>query len=539
MRYIVLTVFLFCFIGSNSQVVQDDFEGGGTISTWFGDDCSINTAASNPYSQGINTSATVLAYDDTGGQFANVRFDVNTNFDLATNNTFSLKIYVPSNGITGSQPNQVSLKLQNGTLAQPWITQTEIIKSIELDQWQEVTFNFESDSYINLDAGSPPPIQRTDLNRVVIQINGENNNDQVLAYVDDIDYFNTEPVDVEDPVYDTLVWSDEFDGTGPIDSSKWFHQTQIPAGGNWFNGELQHYTDRTDNAFLSGGFLNIVAKKETYSDQGYTKDYTSARLNSKFAFTHGRVEVRAKLPIGVGTWPAIWTLGKNINEAGAYWETQGYGTTTWPACGEIDIMEHWGNNQNFVQSATHTPSSFGNTINKGGQTISTVSSDFHVYTLVWSPERMVFSVDGVEHYVYNPEFKNASTWPFEADQYLLLNIAIEPSVTPSFTESAMQVDYIRVYQESQLSVPETSNGLDFTFSPNPVKDQLQLSFSSLISSSVELQVYDLNGRSVLTKVVAPINGTATIKMSSLTPGFYICEVSSREGLVERFKFIKE
>ena len=191
--------------------------------------------------------------------------------------------------------------------------------------------------------------------------------------------------------------------------------------------------------------MHLVAKKETYTDQGHTKQYTSARLNSKIAFTYGKVEVRAILPTGVGTWPAIWMLGKNISEAGAYWQTQGYGTVSWPACGEIDIMEHWGTNQNFVQSAMHTPSSHGGTVNHGGQTIPTASTAYHVYSLEWYPTKMVFKVDGVHHYTYQPEVRNASTWPFNADQYILLNTAIQPSIPGSFTESDMIIDYVRVY----------------------------------------------------------------------------------------------
>ena len=180
-----------------------------------------------------------------------------------------------------------------------------------------------------------------------------------------------------------LVWSDEFDVDGAIDNSKWYHQTFMPNGWGWYNGELQHYTDRTDNSYVQDGNLHIVAKSETYTDpvQGITKEYTSARLNSKFAFTYGRVEARAKLPFGIGTWPAIWTLGKNINETGAYWQTQGYGTTNWPACGEIDIMEHWGTNQNYVKCALHTPSSNGNTVNQAGIMVEDVENTFHLYAM--------------------------------------------------------------------------------------------------------------------------------------------------------------
>jgi beta-glucanase (GH16 family) len=247
--------------------------------------------------------------------------------------------------------------------------------------------------------------------------------------------------------FDKLVWSDEFNKDGPVNPEKWFHQTQLPAGGDWYGGLINHYTDRIENSYVEDGFLNIVAKKEIFSDQGEIKEYTSARLNSKFAFTYGRVEVRAKLPIGVGTWPAIWTLSKNIDEPGAYWQQQGFGTTYWPVCGEIDILEHWGKKQNFIQSAVHTAASAGDdVVNLGGKVLENVSNEFHTYGLEWYEDNMVFSVDGVKYYTYKPKIMDASTWPFNTDQYLLLNIAIEPDIDENFKESKMVVDYIRVYQ---------------------------------------------------------------------------------------------
>ena len=254
-----------------------------------------------------------------------------------------------------------------------------------------------------------------------------------------------------------LVWSDEFNVDGTVDNSKWFHQTYVPNGWGWFNGELQHYTDRTDNSYVQNGNLHIVAKSETYTDpvQGITKNYTSARLNSKFAFTYGRVEARAKLPNGIGTWPAIWMLGKNINETGAYWQTQGFGTTNWPDCGEIDIMEHWGSNQNYIQSALHTPSSNGNTINHGGLMANDVSNNFHLYAMEWYADKIVFSLDGVEYYTYAPNPQNMSTWPFIDDQYILLNIAIASNIDPLFNQSDMVLDFVRVYQQNSTSSSAT------------------------------------------------------------------------------------
>lgn len=453
MRSFLTAAVLLCGLALHAQTtfVQDDFEGGPSISTWFGDDCGMNTAAANPSPSANNPSATCLGYFDVGGQYANVRFEVAQPFDLSAGAEFRLKIYVPSASVVGSQPNQVSLKLQDGTLGMPWVTQCEIIKPIVLDAWQTVTFDFASDPWINLDPASPDPTSRTDFNRVVIQVNGENNVDGVTAYIDDV-FFDASYVPPV-PVYDNLVWNDEFDTDGPVDASKWFAQTQLPAGGSWFNGEIQHYTDRTDNAYVDDGTLKVVAKKETYTDQGFTKTHTSARLNSKFAFTYGRVEVRAKLPSGVGTWPAIWMLGQNITEAGAYWETQGFGTTGWPACGEIDIMEHWGDNPTYVSSATHTPSSFGATVNVGGTFIPTALSEFHVYGLTWTPDKLEFDVDGVVHYTYAPESLDADTWPFDAPQYLLLNVAVLPFIDPAITEAPMEIDYVRVYQESPCPVP--------------------------------------------------------------------------------------
>ena len=247
--------------------------------------------------------------------------------------------------------------------------------------------------------------------------------------------------------FDSLVWSDEFNGEGPLDTTKWFHQTQLPEGGVWFGGLLNHYTNRTENSFQKDGYMNLVAKREKFKDQGEKKRYTSARLNSKFAFTYGRVEVSAQMPEGYGTWPAIWMLNTNISEAGAYWERQGLGTTSWPHCGEIDILEYWGRAQDHVQSAVHTTSSYGGEVkNLGGKMIQNASTGFHLYGLEWTAEKMIFTVDDEVLYVYQPEVQDETTWPFDSDFYFIFNIAIEASIDKAFQESAMLVDYIRVYQ---------------------------------------------------------------------------------------------
>jgi beta-glucanase (GH16 family) len=539
MKYLFLIFFSAITLFANGQTVEDDFEGNGTISNWATDESEMNTSYTNPYKESINTSNTVLEYKDNGGQYANIFFDVSNTFDLSTNHTFTLKIYVPSASITENENNQISLKLQDNTLGDQWTTQSEIIKPIVLDEWQIIAFDFKNDPFLNYNDNSPDPINRTDFNRVLIQINDENNNARVTAYIDDFLYdgiiTDSNDNDVEDPIFDNLVWSDEFNGTGTIDTNKWFHQTELPSGGSWYNSEVQHYTNREENSFVENGNLHIVAKKETFTDQGYTKQYTSARLNSKYAFTYGKVQVRAKLPTGSGTWPAIWMLGKNITEPGGYW-TNSHGTTPWPACGEIDIMEHWGNNQNYVSSAMHTTSSSGGTINHGGQIIPTASSAFHLYELIWTSEKMVFSVDGIVHYTYNPETKNSSTWPYDSEQYFLLNIAIQQGGTQaSYTESTMEIDYVRVYQEATASVSEINNLLNVKLFPNPVNDKLNIQFSSGLGE-IKGTIYSLTGQRI--QVFIQNSLKKTIEISNLSDGIYFLKLETEKGIYTH-KIIKK
>lgn len=238
---------------------------------------------------------------------------------------------------------------------------------------------------------------------------------------------------VEEITGEQLVWFDEFDTAGAPDPSKWTYDI---GGSGWGNGEYQYYTSRPENVIVQDGLLKIMAKKENYMG----KEYTSARLISMdlYEFQYGRVEIRAKLPTGAGTWPALWMLGANYPSVG------------WPSCGEMDIMEHWGSNQDVISSATHTPSSSGNTVNKGEIHVAGVSDNFHLYGLNWSAEKLEFTVDGSIFYTYNPAIKDRATWPYDQDFFFLINVAMGSfweSVDPNFIESTLEVDYIRVYQE--------------------------------------------------------------------------------------------
>ncbi len=239
-------------------------------------------------------------------------------------------------------------------------------------------------------------------------------------------FTTTQPVQSPAVDYTNLVWSDEFDINGAPDATKWGYD--LGAGG-WGNGEAQNYTNTAANATVTGGNLVITAIKTG-------SNYTSARLKSenKFEFTYGKVEVRAKLPTGGGTWPAIWMLGEN------------YATNTWPACGEIDIMEHKGNEPNVIHGTLHYPGNSGGNGNGNMTTITNASSQFHVYKTVWSPSTIQIFVDDVLFH----SVANTSALPFNDDFFIILNVAMGGTfggaIDPAFTQSAMEIDYVRVYQ---------------------------------------------------------------------------------------------
>jgi beta-glucanase (GH16 family) len=249
-----------------------------------------------------------------------------------------------------------------------------------------------------------------------------------------------------------------------------------------------------------------------------TKDYTSARLNSKFAFTYGRIDVRAKLPITAGTWPAIWMLGKNVNETGAFFASN-YGTTSWPACGEIDIMEHGifpSQSINYVQSTLHTPSSFGNSVNNGGIVASDLTNNYHVYSMNWSPNRISFLLDNVIYYTYEPTVKDGNTWPFDKEQFLLLNIAMGGWAAPipsNFVESAMDIDYVRVYQNTTV---DTQAPINFTASVGTISGSTVELLLNAIDNSGNVS-YNVDYGSGTSSTFSPSGVQKSLVIPNLSP----------------------
>lgn len=228
--------------------------------------------------------------------------------------------------------------------------------------------------------------------------------------------------------YTNLVWEDDFNTNGAPDATKWTYDLGTGDNG-WGNGEAQTYTNNAENVIVEDGSLKIIAKADG-------SGYTSARLKSEglYEFTYGRVEVRAKLPAAQGTWPAIWMLGANFN------------TVSWPASGEIDIMEQKGQDKNTVLSTLHYPGNSGGNGPSKATSLPTSTTEFHNYTVEWTDTKIEFFIDDVSYHVLD----NNANLPFNADFFLILNVAmggtLGGTIDAAFTEDLMEIDYVKVYQ---------------------------------------------------------------------------------------------
>ena len=242
-------------------------------------------------------------------------------------------------------------------------------------------------------------------------------------------FTSTKPSQDASYTYNDLVWEDDFNTDGAPDATNWTYDL---GDGGWGNGEVQTYTNSAENAKVLDGSLIITAKADG------SGGYTSARLKSQGLrkFTYGRIEVRAKLPASAGTWPAIWMLGSNFTTVG------------WPTCGEIDIMEQTGANKETTLGTLHWYNTTANGNASYGETtaVADASSDFHLYTVEWSDTSIKIYLDDVNFF----QMANDSTLPFNADFFMILNIAMGGTlggdIDPSFTEDTMEIDYVKVFQ---------------------------------------------------------------------------------------------
>ena len=228
-----------------------------------------------------------------------------------------------------------------------------------------------------------------------------------------------------------LVWKDNFSGK-TIDTTAWTHEEAKPG---WVNNEKQRYTNG-ENVVQKCGKLILTARHEN-------NEYTSSRLitRNKRIFTHGFFEIKAKLPAGKGTWPALWMLGNNIDQVG------------WPASGELDIMEHVGRDPGVVFSSIHNASGYGATPYGGKVIIERPYDKYHIYAMEWTPDFITFFVDGQQIYHYKPETKTSENWPFDKPAYFIFNIAIGGNlggeIDNSIFPTTMTVDWVKVYQRSE------------------------------------------------------------------------------------------
>jgi len=236
----------------------------------------------------------------------------------------------------------------------------------------------------------------------------------------------------------TLVWQDEFFGTA-LDLNSWNQEIGNGAGG-WGNNELEYYTNSTKNTFVSNGNLIIEARKEPI--QGF--NYSSGRMTTqnKKAFKFGRIDIRAKLPVVKGIWPALWMLGANISTAG------------WPACGEIDIMELIGTYPGRTHGTMHWETATGTNTSKGAEynlSSGNFSQQFHVFSIVWIQNSIKWYVDDQLFLTTTLADVGAAEYPFNADQFLIFNVAVggnwpgPPDANTVFPQR-MFVDYVRVFQ---------------------------------------------------------------------------------------------
>jgi beta-glucanase (GH16 family) len=236
-----------------------------------------------------------------------------------------------------------------------------------------------------------------------------------------------------------LVWSDEFNYSGLPDPSKWNYDV---GGHGWGNNELQFYTSgRKENARVENGMLVIEARKEKWEG----KDYTSARLitKGKGDWKYGRIEVRARIPSGLGTWPAIWMLGSTT-------------PLKWPDDGEIDIMEHVGYDPGKIHGSVHCKKYYHSigTQKTAFTMVNDFSTEFHVYQLEWNADSVRVGVDGTVYFRFGNEHSGYDAWPFDNKMHLLLNIAVggnwggQKGVDTTIWPRRMEIDYVRMYQDN-------------------------------------------------------------------------------------------
>jgi beta-glucanase (GH16 family) len=369
--------------------------------------------------------------------------------------------------------------------------------------------NFTADKWLPLTVNATIPAG-TEKVQLISEFVQNASTDLGAVYLDDlsIGFGTISPTATVGSSTYNLVWSDEFDGTA-LNSANWTPET---GGGGWGNNEQQTYTSNSENLSVGGGSLLIQAKKSGTS-------WTSARIKSqeKRSFQYGKIEFRAKLPTGVGPWPAAWLLGNNIS------------SVNWPACGEIDVMEWRGGfngvpngDANTVGHALHSATRNGSSPVEPTSRSAVVnpSSAFHTYAVVWTANNLVFSVDGVDKATLTPPTADAAA--FQKEFFLILNLAMGGSyvgstIASSVTSATYEVDYVRVYQAASATVTAPAAPATPTFS-SVTSTGFTVNWGA-VSGATSYKLDVSSSSSFATYVTQDLTvGTNLHAVSSLTPG---------------------
>ena len=308
-----------------------------------------------------------------------------------------------------------------------------------------------------------------------------------------------------------LLWSDEFNGT-TLNTSIW---SPTNAGTGFGNKELEYYSSRPQNLQVTNGNLVITALQEKYTVGSASWNYTSAKVSTQNLknISYGKIEARLKLPKGAGLWPAFWTLG--------------YGS--WPSCGEVDICEFQGSQPNQFQSNIHTLDYNGTLGNNFHMVVPfpNVTDTFHIYTIIWTAAKIKFYCDSVQYWSFAAAAVPAADYPFTSNMYIILNLAVGGTmggtVDNSIFPQQMLVDYVRVYQDAGTAVNNPVS-TDNPVIPTFINDNINITFPEDYPSGKSITVYDVNGRTLLTKQTT--EGKVELDAGSFRKGMYLVKIVS-------------
>tara|TARA_B100000900_G_scaffold8598_1_gene7079 strand:- start:14016 stop:15551 length:1536 start_codon:yes stop_codon:yes gene_type:complete len=487
----------------HSQTLPIDFE---TTTSWSAFAGASFATVSNPFVDSENLSSKVGRMIKGAGQnWAGAYLTLGSPMDFLNNDTFSIKVH------SSKLNTKLLLKVENSSNST--INFEKEVTLTKYNEWETLVFDF-----------SQIPNENYDQIVLIFDLGITGNGSSSFTYfIDDITLYSLngppEPCDsnltgnIPSGSNYVLVWSDEFTEDGDLCYENWTYDLGNGYQG-WGNFEAQSYTNNSENVRKENGKLKITALKSGNS-------YTSARVKTKnlFDFTYGRIEIRAKLPSTAGTWPAVWLLGSNINEV------------SWPQCGEIDIIEQFSNKQENISTAhwySDGNAQYGLSVNN-----STLTSNFNTFRLDWTPTSLTAYLNDSQYWVMSTN----NTMPFFDNFFLIANLALggnkgAGNIDPNFSEDSLEIDYIRVYQNSSGSVlsSETTNGNQNII--NYYNSNGEWHFKSSSTDINDIFIYDILGKLIEKQNVG--GKMAKINLKNLQNGLYFIQLSGNFG----FQIIK-